>query len=293
MSRRLGPDKVGLLGAILAITLPFLLDPDLWRERTAPEPPRSESAAAETRSVRRPAPAVPVLQRLPGVSVSSKPRDASGTGTAFVVRPGAWITARHVVDECRHLAFFTGPRSARGVKGPVAIEDDADLALIRVAPNSVLFGAEPIAMSLTQPAPGATGFHYGFPGEARGRVESTLIGGTRMTTRGYRNTDEPVLVWAEVRRDGDIPPGSLAGISGGPTLSERGALVGVVVAGSPRRGRVFTTAPQTVRKVLDRVPNESGLAAPRFENVPPTFSELERRGFVRRVFCKFEPPPAS
>lgn len=290
MFRKLGPDKVGLLGAFLAITLPFLLSPDLWRERTAPETPRPERVAAEARSVRRPAPAAPAPRTLPGVSIQSKHRVASGTGTAFVVRPGAWMTARHVVDECKHLAFFTGPRSARGFKGPVAIEDDADLALIRVAPNSVLFGTEPIAMALTDPAPGDTGFHYGFPGEARGRVQSTLIGGTRMATRGYRNTDEPVLVWAEVRRDGGIPPGSLAGISGGPTLSAGGALVGVVVAGAPRRGRVFTTAPQTVRRALDSVPNETGLPAPRFESVPPSFSELERRGFVRRIFCKFEPP---
>lgn len=293
MFRKPGSDKIGLLGAFLAIFLGFALHPDTWRdpapERPVPDRPLPREASVEPRTVRRPPPGQHEQRALGEVNIRSTPRLASGTGTAFVARPGAWVTARHVVDECGRLAFLTGGRSGFWLDGSVEIDGHADLALITVPRNSRSFGAEPIAVNVAQPLPGESGFHYGFPGDGRGRVESTLIGGSWMATRGHRNTDEPVLVWAEVRREG-IPSGSLGGMSGGPTLNAQGELVGVTVAEAPRRGRVITAAPRTVSSILKTVPVTASLPAPRFEHRPPSFAELERRGVVRRIYCKFEPP---
>jgi hypothetical protein len=46
--------------------------------------------------------------------------------------------------------------------------------------------------------------------------------------------------------------GSLAGLSGGPALDAGGRILGVTIAESPRRGRIYTTAPDSLNPLLDR-----------------------------------------
>jgi serine protease Do len=58
-----------------------------------------------------------------------------------------------------------------------------------------------------------------------------------------------VLVWAEVGRT-DTLRGTLAGLSGAPALDSAGRVIGVTVAEAPRRGRIYTTAPETLKTVL-------------------------------------------
>ena len=65
--------------------------------------------------------------------------------------------------------------------------------------------------------------------------------------RGART--ESVLVWAETGRTDGLK-GTLAGLSGSPVLDRAGRVIGVTVAESPRRGRIYTAAPETLAAAL-------------------------------------------
>src|SRR6185369_12460929 len=55
--------------------------------------------------------------------------------------------------------------------------------------------------------------------------------------------------WAEAGRTEGLE-GSLGGLSGAPALDAQGRVVGVTIAESPRRGRIYTTAPEVVTATL-------------------------------------------
>ena len=57
------------------------------------------------------------------------------------------------------------------------------------------------------------------------------------------------LAWAEVGRTDGLN-GSLAGLSGAPALDASGEVVGVTLAQAPRRGRIYTSTPDTLRHAL-------------------------------------------
>lgn len=166
------------------------------------------------------------------------------TGTAFAVGAnGWWMTARHVVDQCAQVQlrfpYHRGMLAARVVPHP-----GADLALLQT--NSV-----PPILSLAgrQLYIGQNGFHVGYPRGRPGEIWSTLMGRRRLRITGRYRTNEPVVVWAE---RGRRPAGlkSLGGLSGGPTVDGAGGLVGVLVAESRRRGRVYTAAPVSINQLL-------------------------------------------
>lgn len=45
---------------------------------------------------------------------------------------------------------------------------------------------------------------------------------------------------------------SIAGISGGPVIDEKGNVIGIIVAASVRRGREYTVGPEILRGVAQR-----------------------------------------
>ena len=45
--------------------------------------------------------------------------------------------------------------------------------------------------------------------------------------------------------------GTLGGLSGAPALDTHGRVIGVTIAEAPRRGRIYTTAPETVQRLID------------------------------------------
>jgi S1-C subfamily serine protease len=161
------------------------------------------------------------------------------SGTAFsIAGRGRWVTARHVVEGCRKPALVVGP--GRAVAADVRLAPRADIALL-------ITDGGPVALPVAVEAPlhkGQRAFHPGFPQGRPGEVTSRLLGRETLKVLGRGAREEPVLAWAEVGRTNGLE-GTLSGLSGAPALDAQGRVVGVTIAEAPRRGRVYTTAPET------------------------------------------------
>jgi S1-C subfamily serine protease len=200
-----------------------------------------------------PPPPAPESEELPlgpaspfdaSVVVDVPARAKPGVGTAFsVAESGVWITARHVVDGCTHTAIVVG--EGRGVEAQVRIDPRGEAAILTTEG-----GAPPVPLALTEVLHrGDRAFHPGFPQGRPGEATSRLLGRETLVVRGRGARSEPVLVWAETGRSDGLN-GTLAGLSGAPALDRDGRVIGVTVAESPRRGRIYTVAPETVIAAL-------------------------------------------
>lgn len=180
----------------------------------------------------------------PSIVVQVPDETKPGSGTAFSVADnGIWITARHVVDGCPRLAIVVA--DGRGVAARIVGRPEGDVAVL-----STDGGAPALPMRPVQdPARGEAAFHPGFPQGHAGEATSRFLGREMMEVRGRGAREEPVLVWAETGRTDGLD-GSLAGLSGAPVLDSSGRVVGVTIAESPRRGLIYTTAPETVLSAL-------------------------------------------
>lgn len=176
-----------------------------------------------------------------------------GIGTAFAInQSGAWLTARHVVDGCSRVGLAVG--NGRMVRvDAVRTSRNTDLALLLTdrAPTAL-----PLALD-RELRIGEPGYHVGFPQGRSGEAISVLESRSNLVTRGRYAMEEPVLAWAEQERSDGIE-GTLSGMSGGPVFNKDGAVVGVTVAESPRRNRIYTASPDSIRNFLE----EQGLVAP-------------------------------
>ena len=205
------------------------------QRRPLPQP--REGARDGTRPLAPPASSDPIIE----VPVAVK---QTSIGTAFSLDGrGTWMTARHVADGCSRMGILTAPRLGMLVRS-VYIHPSADLAILRTdrgAPH-IAFSPDPLRV-------GETGYHFGFPRGEPGGVQSSLLGRATMRSQGRYAVSEPVVAWAERVR---VPEseGHLGGISGGPAFDESSRVIGVTVASSVRRGRVFTTDPSSMRAAL-------------------------------------------
>ena len=190
----------------------------------------------------------------PAFSVAIPTDKSNSIGTAFSLdRRGVWMTARHVVDGCARVLIVTAPR--RGVRvRQTYIHPRADLAVLQTRG-----GAPAVRFTQHTLRRGQTGYHFGFPKGVPAAVQSTLIGRRRMRSVGRYNVIEPVVAWADRVRVPDSY-GGLGGISGGPAMDGSGNIIGVTVAGSKRRGRIYTTALTSIAAAIERsgAPAERG-----------------------------------
>lgn len=231
---------VGALGLMLAVI--FALSPNADAPAPAPESEFAEEFAEQMGPL---LPGPSPLDEMVLVQVG-EPQD--GVGTAFAVNEhGDWLTARHVVEGCAKVTLEVAAGNYVPVAG-IAMDDGHDLALLSTGRSPF-----PVTLELASPLNiGTKGFAVGFPQGRPGELATELAGRSRLVTRGRREGDAPILAWNEIGRTEGLD-GTLGGISGGPMFDASGAVRGVVVAESPRRGRIYTTAPQSVRDFLTKL----------------------------------------
>lgn len=203
---------------------------------------------------------------------------SSGIGTAFAVdKKGTWLTARHVVDSCDQVGINLG--DGKTIRASSAISRNTDVAVLKTK-----WKREPLASDLYNLRRiGEHAYFIGFPQGRPGEAVGQLLGRHRLLVRGRYQSEEAILAWTEVGRTRGLR-GSLGGMSGGPVMDQDGEVIGIVAAESPRRGRVYTVAPRSLRNVIPEgvdaqprpIADESyGLEADRFRR--------ERR--VAQVIC--------
>jgi S1-C subfamily serine protease len=214
----------------------------------------------------------------------------SGVGTAFAVdSAGWWMTARHVVDACQRVGLIVGRNAATPVL-EVRVARFADLALLKTAQ-----APEPLAIDLdeTDFRVGQAAFHVGFPQGEPGEAASRLLGREKLIASGRYRLEEPVLAWAELGRTQGLF-GTLAGISGGPTFDAQGRVIGVTVAESARRGRIYTAAPSSIGQLLklnQEAVSPKGEPAGKLslDNYGPEADRLRRELAVAQIVCVANP----
>jgi S1-C subfamily serine protease len=220
----------------------------------------------------------------PAVVVDVPGNQKPGTGTAFsIADSGVWMTARHVVDGCTRIALVVA--EGRGVAARAVIDPSGEAAILTTEGGAP---ALPMAPSNIRPRPGALGFHPGFPQGQPGEAVSRLLGRENLVVRGRGARTEPVLAWAEIGRTFTLK-GTLAGLSGAPVLDSTGRVVGITVAEAPRRGRIYTTTPETVQRALThsgRRPQGYAVGEPiNVENYGRVADGLRRDLRVAQVVC--------
>lgn len=240
--------------------------------------PRSAVTAAEIEG----ALLGPVTPFDPSVTVEAPDETFQPTaGTAFSVdRTGLWITARHVVEGCAQPALIIG--GGRAVSASTRLATQADIAVL------ITDGGPPALELETRPMRlGERAFHPGFPQGQPGEASSRLLGRETLRIRGRGERDEPVLVWAEVGRTAGLE-GTLAGLSGAPALDSQGRVMGVTIAESPRRGRIYTTAPETFGPAVNDLatsPAEPLAGEITLDNYGRAANALRRDLRVAQVVC--------
>lgn len=264
--------------AVYAAITVALLFAALGRDERAdapPPPPKSSDPLGEALG-----PASPFD---PAVVVDVPAKAGPAAGTAFSIsRTGVWMTARHVVDGCKRTAIVVGPGT--GVAVNVRIDPKGEAALLYTEG-----GAAPLPLALAEPLRrGQRAFHPGFPQGAPGEASSRLLGRENLVVRGHGARTEPVLVWAETGRTEGLT-GTLGGLSGAPALDAQGRVLGVTIAESPRRGRIYTTAPEVVRSTLAANGRRTDAAAVGETITPQNYfyvaDDLRRELQVAQVVC--------
>ncbi len=225
----------------------------------------------------------PPSQYDPAVLVEVGPV-ASGMGSAFAIsQDGWWLTARHVVDGCEAVGLIVSRGAAARVVD-VKRALFADIALLKTesAPVALAIDTSERSFQIGQRA-----FHIGFPQGRPGEAYSRLIGRETLIARGRYDIEEPVLAWAELGRTSGLR-GSLAGISGGPALASNGQVIGITVAESARRGRIYTAAPSSILRLL-RVEQVNAQGAPAERLTPDNYGQasddMRRNLAVAQVVC--------
>ncbi len=213
------------------------------------------------------------------------PRQSS-SGTAFTLGDGVWMSAAHVAQDCDRTYILTGQGSWSGdrVRAYSNISQQSDLSVLTTDWEKPAFAlANPRDLQRNQ-----TAFFVGYPQGLAGEVTGKLVGRGRAVFAGRRHQTEPVLVWAITGRSKGMS-GTVGGISGGPVFDARGQVIGVTIAETMRRGRLYSAAPRSIHKAIGKwgVKPETSVPAGNFSQTDyaDQGDYLRATGRVVKVIC--------
>lgn len=166
------------------------------------------------------------------------------TGTAFSIsKTGEWIVAEKSVGKCTHPFLNIGgnlavPFKTRPIPGHegylIAMTDGGGRPLTMADPANI--------------KPGVRAFMPGYPGGTVGEATARLIGRTMMKHSKRFEGSEPVLAWAKAGQTFEMK-NDLNQLVGGPALNDNSHVMGITLKENPRRGRIYTSVPETVTAI--------------------------------------------
>lgn len=234
---------VFVLAAVVMSVLSRAPSPDGASRRPLPPAAEAPVRPAIAERARRPS-LPPSAANDPVLSVEDTGIARNKTGTAFAMDAhGTWFTARHVVNGCAHL--FIDTPGARAPARVAMAHPSADFAVIEADRPGT-----PSSLVANTPTLHEDAFAFGYPQGQLGAAHGQLLGRARMVTQGGFSGMTPTLTWADVGRVPELD--SLGGMSGGPMVDEDGTIIGVMVAESARRGRIYSVAPELLREAAER-----------------------------------------
>lgn len=226
-----------------AIALIYEFTPDTYEFPRRPLPPSDGRAWLSTEAAAPPAGDTPTesIFDLWIESDGAKPEDS--LGTAFLIAPGTWVTAAHVLESCRNAHVRV--RNEWRLFSGKTLHPAADVA---VATSAALPSIPFIQLTDRPPVLDQDGFQFGYPQGEPGSIHTRLIGLARVRQGRPGTRIEQGWVWAEQGRTG--PSGHLGGISGGPQVDRTGAVQSITVASTGRGARLTTAPISRAREIL-------------------------------------------
>jgi hypothetical protein len=180
----------------------------------------------------------------PASVVKVTPDPTSAPGVAFSVNDGGvWLTARSLMENCRKAAVMVDPTD--GLEAKVWLDPNSEIAVLTTAGGAPALPLAPVKA----PDAGTLAFDPGFPKGRPGEVAVRLLGSRNLFLRERQIRTAPALVWADVGRTVGLG-GSLMGLIGAPVLDSEGRVIGVTLSEAPRRGRIYSTTPQSLQQSL-------------------------------------------
>lgn len=272
-------DKISLIALVVLAIIGKLTD-DSGNDQRRPDPRQYEPPVAQAPPGSRPIPGD--FRNAPTFIVEIEKTQQSSTGTAFSVgENGIWITARHVTDGCDVVVVRTAHKKGMSAQRVIQ-ESNADISVLRTRT-----GAPSLPVTKPTLRNGEKGWSFGYPKGDPGDVYGQVIGRAKMRAQGRYSSLEPVIAWTHLRRVPDRGA-DLGGISGGPWVDAGGRVVGVHVAGAPRRGRSYSTAPSTLLAALSRAgvnPSDRTVIQLSAGNFAQIGDLMRERLTIAKVYC--------